>query len=44
MTITRYPEEFVPYRYSLRVDQLDLAGKDDCGELVFVMFNPATTE
>ena len=44
MTITRYPEEFGPYRDSLRIDQLDLAGKDDCGELVFVMCNPAATE
>ena len=44
MTITRYPEEFGPYRYSLRIDQLDLVGKDGYSELVFVMFNPATTK
>ena len=43
MNITRYPEDFGPDRYSLRIDHLELAGKDDCGELVFVMFNPATT-
>ena len=44
MNTTRYPEEFGPHRYSLRIDGLDLAGKEDLGELVFVMFNPATTQ
>ena len=43
MSITEYPEEFGPLSYSLRIDgdHLDLGGKEDRGELVFIMFNPA---
>ena len=46
VSITEYPEEFGPLSYSLRIDgdHLDLAGKEDRGELVFLMFNPATTK
>ena len=46
MSITEYPEEFGPLSYSLRIDgdHLDLGGKRDRGELVFVMFNPANAK
>lgn len=43
MKITRYPKEFGCYRYKLRVEEIDLSGKANRGEVVFVMFNPATT-
>ena len=46
MSIAEYPEEYGPLSYSLRIDgdHLDLAGKDDHGELVFLMFNPANAK
>ena len=40
---TRCPEEFGCYRYKLRVEGIDLSGKENRGEVVFIMFNPATT-
>ena len=43
MNTTRYPEEFGCYRYKLRVEGIYLSGKEDRGEIVFIMFNPATT-
>ena len=42
MRITRYPDEFTEYRYSLKVE---FTGQEDArnrGDLVVVMFNPAT--
>ena len=41
MNITRCPEEFGDYRYSLRVE---FTGQDDQRNLTVIMFNPATTE
>ena len=43
MNTTRCPEEFGCYRYRLRVEGIELSGKEDRGGLVFIMFNPATT-
>ena len=43
VNITRYPEEFGCYRYKLRIEGIDLSGKDDRGEVAFIMFNTATT-
>ena len=43
MNTTRCPEEFGCYRYKLRVEGIDLSGKENRGEVVFIMFNPATT-
>ena len=43
MNITRCPEEFGCYRYKLQIEGICLSGKDDRGQVVFVMFNPATT-
>ena len=43
MTITRFPQEFGCYRYKLQVEEIGLSGKDNRGEVVFVMRNPATT-
>ncbi len=43
MSITEYPVEFGPLRYSLRIDgeHLDLGERQNQGELLFVMSNPA---
>ena len=41
--ITRCPEKFGCYRYKLRIEGICLSGKDDRGQVVFVMFNPAIT-
>ena len=42
MKITRYPEEFGSYRYRLRVEFTDPDDEHNPGNLVVVMFNPAT--
>ena len=42
MNITRYPEEFGDYRYSLTVDFTDQGDEYNGGNLVFIMLNPAT--
>ena len=42
MKITRYPEQFGDYRYSLRVEFKEQDDESNRGSLVFVMFNPAT--
>ena len=39
MNITRCPEEFGCYRYKLQIEGICLSGKDDRGQVVFVMFN-----
>ena len=44
IALIEYPEQRGPYRYSLQLSGLDLQGKDDHGEVVFVMRNPATEE
>ena len=42
MQITRYPEKFGDYRYSLRVEFTEQDDEFNRGNLVFVMRNPAT--
>ena len=42
MKITRYPEEFGPYRYRLTVEFTDQEPEFSRGNLVVVLFNPAT--
>ena len=42
MNITRYPEKFGNYRYSLRVEFKDQDDEYNGGSLVFIMRNPAT--
>ena len=42
MKITRYPEEFGHHRYRLTVDFTDQDGQFNRGNLVVVLFNPAT--
>ena len=42
MKITRYPEEFGPYRYRLTVEFTDQEHEFSRGNLVVVLFNPAT--
>ena len=42
MKITRYPEEFGPHRYRLTVEFTDQETEFSCGNLVVVLFNPAT--
>ena len=42
MKITRYPEKFGDYRYSLRVEFTEQDDEFNRGNLVFVMRNPAT--
>ena len=44
MAIEEYPEETGPYRYIWRKRNLDIRGKHDLGEAVFLMRNPATEE
>ena len=42
MKITRYPDEFDDYWYSLKVEFTDQEDEPCRGDMVFVMFNPAT--
>ena len=42
MKITRYPEEFGQHRYRLTVDFTDQDGQFNRGNLVVILFNPAT--
>ncbi len=42
MRITRYPEEFGQHRYRLTVEFTDQEHEFDRGNLVVVLFNPAT--
>ena len=42
MKITRYPEKFGDYRYRLKVEFTEQEDEFNRGNLVFVMFNPAT--
>ena len=42
MKITRYPEEFGPHRYRLTVEFSGHEHELNCGNLVVVLFNPAT--
>ena len=42
MNITRYPETFGIYRYSLRVEFTEQDDEFNRGNLVVVLFNPAT--
>ena len=42
MNITRYPEEFGPYRYRLKVEVSDPNREPNAGHLAVVMLNPAT--
>ena len=42
MKITRYPEDFGNYRYSLTVEFPGQGDATDRGDMVAIMFNPAT--
>ena len=44
MKITRCPEQFGSYRYRLTVEFTDQDAPDNRGNLVVIMFNPATTQ
>ena len=44
MNITRCPEEFGDYRYSLRVEFTDQDDRRHAGHLTVIMLNPATTQ
>ena len=44
LKITRYPDDFTEYRYSLKVDFTGRDHAPDGRDLVVVMFNPATVQ